>query len=212
MRPIGERSMWAAARGREEICAYFEITRDASTARAARLRPLSASATSRCCGRSTSAAAASARTCCATRSHARAARTCARSSRPATSCSRRQPAQVDGVVAGACRRLRPALGAEPVVMVRSAAEIARLLRQRAFRRHGRAGDRQALHRVSRRPARAAPAAAAPPAEGGARPRARVEARVLGGEPPQAERLVRLSRRLRRDARSASPARRGTGPR
>jgi len=41
-------------------------------------------------------------------------------------------ATVDGVVAGACRRLRPALGIEPVVMVRSAAEIARLLRQGPF--------------------------------------------------------------------------------
>ena len=39
---------------------------------------------------------------------------------------------VDGVVAGACRRLRPALGVEPVVMVRSAAEIARLLRHGPF--------------------------------------------------------------------------------
>jgi [ribosomal protein S5]-alanine N-acetyltransferase len=28
MRPIGERPTWAAARGREEICAYYEITRD----------------------------------------------------------------------------------------------------------------------------------------------------------------------------------------
>jgi uncharacterized protein (DUF1697 family) len=36
------------------------------------------------------------------------------------------------VVAGACRRLRAALGSEPVVMLRSAAEIGRLLRQGPF--------------------------------------------------------------------------------
>jgi ribosomal-protein-alanine N-acetyltransferase len=32
MRPIGVRSMWASARGREELCEYYEITRDACTA------------------------------------------------------------------------------------------------------------------------------------------------------------------------------------
>ena len=113
---------------------------------------------------------------------------------------RAAPGEVDAIVAGACRRLRPALGVEPVVMVRSAAEIARLLRQGPFARHGGAGDREALHRVPRRPAGAPPAAPAPPAEGGARSRPRVEARVLGGEPAQAERLVRISRRLRRTRR------------
>jgi len=35
MRPIGERPMWAAARGRKEICAYFEITREEHSARRA---------------------------------------------------------------------------------------------------------------------------------------------------------------------------------
>ena len=35
MRPIGARSMWASARGREELCDYYEITRDACTAPAA---------------------------------------------------------------------------------------------------------------------------------------------------------------------------------
>jgi ribosomal-protein-alanine N-acetyltransferase len=35
MRPIGERMTWAAARGREEICAYYEITRDAHDAHGA---------------------------------------------------------------------------------------------------------------------------------------------------------------------------------
>ena len=57
----------------------------------------------RCCGPSTSADAASARTRCATRSHAPAATTCGRSSRPATSCSRRRAGEVDAIVAGACR-------------------------------------------------------------------------------------------------------------
>ena len=33
MRPIGERSIWADARGREEVCAYFEITRREHDAR-----------------------------------------------------------------------------------------------------------------------------------------------------------------------------------
>ena len=47
---------------------------------------------------------------------------------------RAAPVEVDAVVAGACRRLRLALGAEPVVMVRSAAEIARLLRLGPFAR------------------------------------------------------------------------------
>jgi ribosomal-protein-alanine N-acetyltransferase len=41
MRPVGERSTWAAARGREEICAYYEITRDEHDAhRAADAGPL----------------------------------------------------------------------------------------------------------------------------------------------------------------------------
>jgi ribosomal-protein-alanine N-acetyltransferase len=35
MRPIGERVMWASARGRAEICAYFEITRREHEARRA---------------------------------------------------------------------------------------------------------------------------------------------------------------------------------
>ena len=33
MRPIGTRSMWASARGREELCEYYEITRDACASR-----------------------------------------------------------------------------------------------------------------------------------------------------------------------------------
>jgi uncharacterized protein (DUF1697 family) len=41
-------------------------------------------------------------------------------------------ADAGAVVAGACRRLRAVLGAEPVVMLRSAAEIARLLRHGPF--------------------------------------------------------------------------------
>ena len=40
--------------------------------------------------------------------------------------------QVDAIVAGARRRLRAALGAEPVVMVRSASEMAALLRRGPF--------------------------------------------------------------------------------
>ena len=47
---------------------------------------------------------------------------------------RAAPVEVDAVDAGACRRLRLALGAEPVVMVRSATEIARLLRLGPFAR------------------------------------------------------------------------------
>jgi uncharacterized protein (DUF1697 family) len=43
-----------------------------------------------------------------------------------------EPARVDAVVAGARRRLRAALGAEPVVMVRSAREMASLLRRGPF--------------------------------------------------------------------------------
>ncbi len=35
MRAIGERAMWAAARQREEICAYYEITREEHAARGA---------------------------------------------------------------------------------------------------------------------------------------------------------------------------------
>jgi [ribosomal protein S5]-alanine N-acetyltransferase len=35
MRPIGERMVWAEARGREEVCAYFEITRAEHEARRA---------------------------------------------------------------------------------------------------------------------------------------------------------------------------------
>ena len=42
------------------------------------------------------------------------------------------PARVDAIVADARRRLRAALGAEPVVMVRSAAEIQALLRRGPF--------------------------------------------------------------------------------
>jgi uncharacterized protein (DUF1697 family) len=42
------------------------------------------------------------------------------------------PADAEAVVAGARRRLRAALGVEPVVMLRSAAEIARLLRHGPF--------------------------------------------------------------------------------
>lgn len=42
------------------------------------------------------------------------------------------PSTVEGIVAGARRRLKPVLGREPVVMVRSAAEIARLLRHGPF--------------------------------------------------------------------------------
>jgi len=45
-----------------------------------------------------------------------------------------EPGAVEAIVAGASRRLRPVLGAEPVVMVRSAAEIARLLRLGPFAR------------------------------------------------------------------------------
>ena len=44
------------------------------------------------------------------------------------------PVAVDAIVAHACRRLRPVLGAEPVVMVRSESEIARLLRHGPFAR------------------------------------------------------------------------------
>ena len=43
-----------------------------------------------------------------------------------------EPARVDDVVAGARRRLRAALGAEPVVMIRSAAEMQSLLRRGPF--------------------------------------------------------------------------------
>jgi uncharacterized protein (DUF1697 family) len=43
-----------------------------------------------------------------------------------------QPGRVDAIVAGARRRLRTVLGAEPVVMVRSAAELVRLLRRGPF--------------------------------------------------------------------------------
>jgi uncharacterized protein (DUF1697 family) len=42
------------------------------------------------------------------------------------------PSRVDAVVAGARRRLRAVLGTEPVVMVRSAAQIAALLRRGPF--------------------------------------------------------------------------------
>ena len=35
MRPVGERPMWASARGREEVCAYYAITRDEHSARPA---------------------------------------------------------------------------------------------------------------------------------------------------------------------------------
>jgi len=44
------------------------------------------------------------------------------------------PGEAERVVAGACRRLRTVLGAEPVVMLRPAAEIARLLRHGPFAR------------------------------------------------------------------------------
>ena len=47
---------------------------------------------------------------------------------------RAAPGEVDAIVAGACRRLGRVLGAEPVLMVRSAAEIARLLRLGPFAR------------------------------------------------------------------------------
>jgi uncharacterized protein (DUF1697 family) len=43
-----------------------------------------------------------------------------------------QPTRVDAIVAGARRRLRAMLGAEPVVMVRSAREMASLLRRGPF--------------------------------------------------------------------------------
>jgi uncharacterized protein (DUF1697 family) len=43
-----------------------------------------------------------------------------------------EPARVDAIVAGARRRLRASLGAEPVVMVRSAREMAALLRRGPF--------------------------------------------------------------------------------
>jgi uncharacterized protein (DUF1697 family) len=42
------------------------------------------------------------------------------------------PARVEAIVAGARRRLRAVLGAEPVVMVRSATDLARLLRTGPF--------------------------------------------------------------------------------
>jgi uncharacterized protein (DUF1697 family) len=42
------------------------------------------------------------------------------------------PDEAEAVVAGALRRLKPILSAEPIVMVRSAAEIARLLRHGPF--------------------------------------------------------------------------------
>ena len=42
------------------------------------------------------------------------------------------PDRVEAIVAGARRRLRAVLGAEPVIMVRSAAEIARLLKRGPF--------------------------------------------------------------------------------
>jgi len=42
------------------------------------------------------------------------------------------PATVEAIVAAAKRRLRPVLGAEPVVIVRRASDIARLLRQGPF--------------------------------------------------------------------------------
>ena len=115
---------------------------------------------------------------------------------------------VDAIVAGACRRLRGARR-EPVVMVRSAAEIARLLRR--GRSPAARRGRQALHRV--------------PAGLRRRPRLPLllpkeeldlvhvsQRRVLGGEPAQAERLVRISRRLRRTRRGRRRAPRATGPR
>jgi len=43
-----------------------------------------------------------------------------------------EPGRVGAIVAGARRRLRAALGAEPVVMVRSASEMAALLRRGPF--------------------------------------------------------------------------------
>jgi uncharacterized protein (DUF1697 family) len=43
-----------------------------------------------------------------------------------------EPARVDAIVAGARRRLRTVLGAEPVVMVRSARQMATLLRRGPF--------------------------------------------------------------------------------
>ena len=42
------------------------------------------------------------------------------------------PARVEAIVAGARRRLKPVLGAEPVVMVRSAREMAALTRRGPF--------------------------------------------------------------------------------
>jgi uncharacterized protein (DUF1697 family) len=42
------------------------------------------------------------------------------------------PGTIEAIVVGATRRLRPVLGAEPIVMVRRASEIARLMRHGPF--------------------------------------------------------------------------------